>query len=636
MKWLNLKTSLCQLIIASFILTPLHAFAVEDKNDDFTVGDTDFHPDNKHFQVPAWVDEQDGDDVAQIPEVIAEEATASSRDNLKEIEDELDNLLDDSGQEHALHGLMQKTNGADNRLPSVFVAQNSRKVKAKPKVVPSRGATPASDKKQLISRAQKLIAAGQYNEASILLFNMAKSTQYQNERAQIEYILGRVLFELKLYQTSAFIFYDVVHIEGKNTKSRYLRQSLEKLSLAGDALDSDLLLKFAVSQVNENDFPEAERDILYYRTGELRLQEKKFKEAAVLFAKVRPNSSLFTKARYNLGLSLTEAGDLDAALSAFDDLTQMNNAKQITDKNRVNGLLAKARVLYQKKDWAGATEAYREIPRDTEQWHESLFELSWTQLRMAKFRNALSNFHSLHSPYYDDFYQPESLLLRAIVYLYICRYDEMEKTLDLFEKVYKPVQLGIRASLETDRDPMLYYKEINRIAENFDAIKARQKGSRNGMKLPFLVGRQILKEGDVRKAQNYLHKLYDEHKRVIGMNSKWQTSPIGRYSRKIVDKRIEATRAFIGKLVRRHMILMQVDLRDLFEQVGFLRFESTSGRKEVVKKEIQGKGVVRNRVDDESSRNYFIQNGYEYWPFKGEYWLDEIGNYHYLGVQACE
>ncbi len=636
MKRLNFRTTLCQLIIASFVLTPLQAFAVEDKNDDFTVGDTDFHPDNRHFQVPAWVDEQDGDDVAQIPEVTAEEVTASSKDNLKEIEEELDNLLDDSGQEHALHGLIEKTNGADNRLLSVFVAQNSRKVRAKPKVVPSRGATPASDKKQLISKAQKLIAAGQYNEASILLFNMAKSTQYQNERAQIEYILGRVLFELKLYQTSAFIFYDVVHIEGKNTKSRYLRQSLEKLSLAGDALDSDLLLKFAVSQVNENDFPEAERDILYYRTGELRLQEKKFKEAAVLFAKVRPNSSLFTKARYNLGLSLTEAGDLDAALSAFDDLTQMNSAKQITDKNRVNGILAKARVLYQKKDWAGATEAYREIPRDTEQWHESLFELSWTQLRMAKFRNALSNFHSLHSPYYDDFYQPESLLLRAIVYLYICRYDEMEKTLDLFEKVYKPVQLGIRSSLETDRDPMLYYKEINRIAENFDAIKARQKGSRTGMKLPFLVGRQILKEGDVRKAQNYLHKLYDEHKRVIGMNTKWQSSPIGRYSRKIVDKRIEATRAFIGKLVRRHMILMQVDLRDLFEQVGFLRFESTSGRKEVVKKEIQGKGVVRNRVDDESSRNYFIQNGYEYWPFKGEYWLDEIGNYHYLGVQACE
>ncbi len=635
----DIKKAICAAIISSLVLSPVRLRAgivkVEPSSDQFTVGDTDFHPDSKHFQVPDWVDEQADEDVVRIPKVITDEAQSSSAENLKEIEKELEKLIEEAPPENALHGLLEKSSLSEKQIAANYVAQNTKRVPVRG--APARAAnTSGGDKRQLIARAQKLIAAGQYNEASILLFNMAKSTQYQNERSQIEYILGRVLFEMKLYQTSAFVFYDVVRVEGKNTKSRYLRQSLEKLSLAGDALDSDLLLKFAVSQVNENDFPESERDILFYRTGELRLQEKKFKEAAVLFAKVRPNSTLFTKARYNLGLSLTEAGDLDAAVSAFDDLTQMGNAKQITDKNRVNGILAKARVLYQKKDWAGAVEAYRDIPRDTEQWHESLFEQSWTLLRMAKFRNALSNFHSLHSPYYEDFYQPESLLLRAIVYLYICRYDEMEKTLDLFEKVYKPVQLGIRSSLETDREPMIYYKEINRIAENFDAIKARQKGSRTGLKLPFLVGRQILKEGDVRKAQSYLHKLYDEHKRVIAMTGKWQASPIGRYARKIVDKRIEATRSFIGKLVRRHMILMQVDLRDLFEQVGFLRFESTSGRKEVVKKEIQGKGVVRNRVDEESSRNYFIQNGYEYWPFKGEYWLDEIGNYHYLGVQACE
>ena len=636
MKILNMKSSICLMLIASLSLSPVQLRAgVEkpEKTDSFTVGDTDFHPNSRQFQVPAWANDQNDEDISRFPKLNSAERPSSAADNLKEIEKELDQLIEEATPENTLHGLLEKSKANEKRMPASLVAQNTSKVQARP----ARGATPSGgDKRQLIAKAQKLIAGGFYNEASILLFNMAKSSQYQNERAQIEYILGRVLYEMKLYQTSAFVFYDVVRIEGKNTKSRYLRQSLQKLSLAGDALDSDLLLKFAVSQVNESDFPETEKDVLFFRAGELRLQEKKFKEAAGLFSKIRPNSTLFTKARYNLGLSLTEAGDLDAAASAFDDLTQMSNSKQITDKNRVNGILARARVLYQKKDWAGAVEAYREIPRDTEQWHESLFELSWTLLRMAKFRNALSNFHSLHSPYYEDFYQPESLLLRAIVYLYICRYDEMEKTLDLFEKVYKPVQLGIRSSLETDRDPMLYYKEINRISENFDAIKARQKGSRTGMKMPFLVGRQILKEGDVRKSQNYLHKLYNEHKRVVAMTVKWQSSPIGRYSRKIVDKRIEATRAFIGKLVRRHMILMQVDLRDLFEQVGFLRFESTSGRKEVVKKEIQGKGVMRNRVDEESSRNYFIQNGYEYWPFKGEYWLDEIGNYHYLGVQACE
>ncbi len=631
MTMLNLKKLLCQVIVASLVLSTLQVRAA-DKPEEFSFGPTEFKPADKYFKGPEWLEEQDEDDIAQIPPAMQEDSNIS-QENVKEIQDELEDLEQDLLPAHALHGLLE-----NKRDPAVYVAANSKVQKGRktaPVAAPVNAATNA--KKLLIQRAQKLISANQFNEASILLFNMAKSNQYTAERAQIEYILGRVLFEMKLYQSSAFVFYDVVRIEGKNTSSRYLRQSLQKLSLAGDALDSDLLLKFAVSQVSENDFPQGEKDILFYRTGELKMQEKKFKEAAGLFAKVRPNSTLFTKARYNLGLSLTESGELGPAISAFDDLVQMNSGtKQITDKNRVNGILAKARVLYQKKDWAGADEAYRQIPRDTEQWHESLFEQSWTLLRMAKFRSALSNFHSLHSPFYEDVYQPESLLLRAIVYLYICRYDEMEKTLDLFERVYKPVQSDMRNSLEADRNPMLYYKEINRIAENFDAIKTKRDGSRTGMKIPFLVGRQILKEGDVQKSENYLHKLYDEHKRIVSLNQKWQSSPIGRYSRKIVDKRIEATRAFIGKLVRRHMILMQADLRDLFEQVGFLKFEATSGRKENVKKEIQGKGIVKTNVDSDDSRDYFIQNGYEYWPFKGEYWLDEIGNYHYLGVQACE
>ncbi len=91
-----------------------------------------------------------------------------------------------------------------------------------------------------------------------------------------------------------------------------------------------------------------------------------------------------------------------------------------------------------------------------------------------------------------------------------------------------------------------------------------------------------------------------------------------------------------GKQFRRHLILVQNDLRDLFEQSNFLRFEMISGKKEVVKKEIAGKGLDREKVDEDSSRDYYVQNSYEYWPFTGEYWLDEIGNYHYVGVQACE
>jgi tetratricopeptide (TPR) repeat protein len=525
---------------------------------------------------------------------------------------------------------------ADLGSSDTWLAQ-SNTIRGRPvrKATPQPGAAQHQVKQKYLARARQLATSGQYNEASKLLFQMARNPMFVQESAQLKYVLGLMLFQLKLNQAAAFVFYDVVRQESKsNAKSKYVKQSLEKLSLAADALNSDVLLKYAIEKIDENDFPADRRDLLYYRKGELQMTEKKFKEAAQFFARVQPGSPYYIRAKYDLGLALSEAKDLNPALATFEELEEYTAKAGVTDPNRVNAIMGKARVEYQKQDWDASIDSYREVPRDTEQWHESLFESSWAMLRSARFRSALSNFHSLHSPYYEDFYQPESLLLRAIVYLYICRYGEGTKVLDLFEHMYGPVQKSIRSALMADRDPMIYFKEVTRVSENFDSLKAKKSG-RSVLQLPFLVSRQILKEGDVRKSMAYLQRLLVERRRTMTQISTWQMSGVGKYAQKVVDRRIEATQAYIGKLVRRHLIILQADLRDLFEQDGFLRFEMTNGKKESLKKEMAGKEVHR-QIDQDTARDFFVQNGYDYWPFKGEYWLDEIGNYHYVGVQACE
>jgi hypothetical protein len=74
----------------------------------------------------------------------------------------------------------------------------------------------------------------------------------------------------------------------------------------------------------------------------------------------------------------------------------------------------------------------------------------------------------------------------------------------------------------------------------------------------------------------------------------------------------------------------------LYEQAGFIRYEMINGQKEQIKKRIAGKNINDQAIDEEVKREFYAQNGYEYWPFDGEYWLDEVGNYHYLGKQSCE
>src|ERR1700677_4154189 len=137
-----------------------------------------------------------------------------------------------------------------------------------------------------------------------------------------------------------------------------------------------------------------------------------------------------------------------------------------------------------------AVELYREIPKDTQAWHDALFESSWAHIRAAQFRSVLSNLQSLHSPFYEDFYLPESILLRGIVYLYICQYDEMEKTLALFERIYQPVQTQLEEFTNTVSDPITYFNEIEKVSKNYENYKSNSRG-RNTLRVPFLVAREI-------------------------------------------------------------------------------------------------------------------------------------------------
>ena len=88
-------------------------------------------------------------------------------------------------------------------------------------------------------------------------------------------------------------------------------------------------------------------------------------------------------------------------------------------------------------------------------------------------------------------------------------------------------------------------------------------------------------------------------------------------------------------MVKAHLQNMRVELKDLFEQGSFIRYEMINGKKESLKKKITGKSLPAP-IDEKIDRDFYIENGYEYYPFQGEYWLDEIGNFHYLGQQNCE
>ncbi len=476
-----------------------------------------------------------------------------------------------------------------------------------------------------LGNALRMAQGGQYESAANALFSLSRRTELADERPQIKYILGTMLIELKMYQTAAFQFVDVI----RTKHPKYSKMAIEKLSVVADSLGDDTILNYAISRVDLNDFPANLKDMIHFRLGEIKLRNREFGQAAELFGRVSYGSSYYFQALYNKGLAELEANQPALAIGTFNKMLDARRKAPVTDTNRVAAQIGLARALYQKQDWEASIEAYSQVPRDTIMWHDAIFEQSWAMLRAARFRSALSNFQTLHSAYYEDFYMPESLLLRSIVYLYICKYDEMEKVLSLFEKTYGPVRTRIGDFLKTTTEASAFYAEV----EKAHFMKTTDKSA--NLRLPYIVLRHVLDQGDVKRSMHYIEKLNQERSRVEA-NSSFRASPLGQYALKILSNRGRNAKFAVGDMVKAHLLNMRVELRDLYEQAGFIRYEMITGRKESIKKKIAGKDIGTEQIDEKVDRQFYIQNGYEYYPFKGEYWLDEVGNYHYLGKQSCE
>ena len=512
---------------------------------------------------------------------------------------------------------------------AVAQAQTQSRAQAKKKMRTANLAQPnnlnlASVDAAQLAQALKLVQTGQYQSAVPFLYSLSRRPEFEKEKMQIKYILGSALMELGLNQIAAFQFVEVI----KNGNSHYVRQAIEKLSLAADQLGDDTLLNYAVSRIKLDEVPANGKDLIYFRLGEVKLKNGQLNQAAELFNHVPESSRYFFLSRVDKGLAYLQGGKPQEAISIYKSLVNYRANASVTDTNRVVAMLGLARSYYQATDWENAIATYREIPHDHPLWHEALFESSWALVRAARFRSALSNFQSLHSAFYEDFFLPESLLLRSIVYLYVCKYDEMAKVLDLFEKTYGPISGEMAHFISNNSDPMAYFTEV-------EAAYNTRAGHPAHTKLPLKVDYEVLKEGNIKRAFGYLRALNDEKMKLDSMPN-ISRSAVGNIGRKILGNRYRNAKIFIGEMAKAHLIEMRAELKDQYEQASFIRYEMINGEKEVLKKRIAGKDAPKVMVNEDVDRSVYAQNGYEYWPFDGEYWIDEIGNYHYLGNQSCE
>lgn len=486
------------------------------------------------------------------------------------------------------------------------------------------------DLKKEFAKASQAIKQKDYARASQILFTISRTARDAEAKSKAKYYLGLSLYKQNLKQIAAYPFVDLV----RSGTPQFRARAIDHLLLIADYLNEPSLFRYALNKAEVNELSDSTKALLYYEKGRQALQAGQFSQGMSWYQKSYETDSNREETVYAIATAYLVNKQPEMALPYFQKLFDKYAANPVTSVKRGTALMGLARASYQAKRWKDAIDLYRQIPKDHVLYRQSLFELSWALFRNGQFRSALSPLQSLHSVYYENFYDPESLLLRGIILLFSCQYDDISIMFETFDKTYKPAMSMIQSWNLTAKSFLDYTQEIEKSLKVLSVYK-KGEGDAPDMRLPFFIMRSIADESDVEGELTYLKKI-DKEKKIFQKiyGSKQRVQGLTSYGNSILSRRAQAARLRLGEKAKRHLDEKTVEISSIMTQFDFLKYETLNGQREMMKKKMGADPA--DPIDNQLTRSFYIQNGYRYWPFEGEYWRDEIGNYQYLGGNRCE
>ena len=351
-----------------------------------------------------------------------------------------------------------------------------------------------------------------------------------------------------------------------------------------------------------------------------RSAQQELDQARALAASVPAGDALEADAREVAGLSALAAGDDAGAAKEFLALAQLPaGGDGAAIERRDKAYLQLARLAYQGGDDTRATQLYERVGRSGPEWLDALFEASWAHFRKTEDEKALGNLLTLHAPFFQNRFFPESFVLKALVFYQNCRYADARATLTDFEQRYRPLQDGLSLTLARLATPQSAYEFLARGAvELQESVPA---GAREE------VGR-VEQERDLLEATQAAVQLAQEIDSLDRRPNVFRNSAlITRLTPRLRQARIALLESAGRKLLSR-LGQERSELRELLGQTLRLSYEIAGREKELAAS--GGDGLTNTHrepphVDDDE----------ELWPFQGEYWRDELGSYRYQLGRRC-
>jgi tetratricopeptide (TPR) repeat protein len=390
-----------------------------------------------------------------------------------------------------------------------------------------------------------------------------------------------------------------------------------------------------LSEINVGLLPELYKNYFRYLLSKYYYFKEEYGKSGYLAHSIPPESKFYRRAKYLEGLVLVRENNYKKAaellISAQGNILSPKRRRVYEPvKDLMN--LALARIYYGMHEYKQSIKYYRKLTKWSNEWLTGIFESSWAYFvpPVNNHNQALGNLHTLHSPYFKDFYFPESLVLEAMIFLRLCQYDFVRAALRSFRQYYynRVIRKIEKFNRKYKRNSYKYF----RIVQDFRGAPKKK------YQIPTTVLDHITRDHRLEmyfKKYDHINQQLDYIKALPG---KWQRSSLAQEVSRATQRMRKKVADFLGILVRDRMIILANQGINLSSQVDFISVEMIEGVKGQFEEElvVGPDGKKRLKKSDKEALEIEAPTGFSNWLFDQEYWMDDLGNYVYNTTEECQ
>ncbi len=491
-----------------------------------------------------------------------------------------------------------------------------------------------------LERALKLYDAEDYPMASIELNKVVEGQSGDDEgnKQRAEFYMGKALFNMKYYSASLSYFDRIVQ---KGPNHRYYAKTLQWLASLSRFLPESAGVLEKIGKYTRADLEQPAlspvRDELYYLLGRYHYEKGDFSDAISLFASVPDTSEFYPKARFFQGITYVRENKGREAAQSFKDI--LRKVKSYEDPDKVPKALKEfeelanlslGRVFYATHQYDLSIKYYEKIPGPDARegagldWLPSLFEASWAYFQKDGDSKALGNIHSINSPFFETEFYPESYILKAVIYFNRCNYDRSQEAVNEFNAIYPDLKKEIDGILQKYPDNAQFYDYVVKIKTCEAGLSERLQHAAEG----------ALEDRTLQKNIDYVNELDRELKALDKADPSWKSTAVaGNILQDLtLQKSLAANEA--GNLARQRLQRLSHDIQDLVKQSIKVEYETLNAQKG----QLTAGLAADQQMLNPNAKNYNtinVDDEHQMWPFRGEYWRDELGYYRFKVQNKC-